>query len=70
MANDAVNRFDGETSVYPPAKIPLAILHVDHFGPLTETPDNYKHVFLVVDAFSRFTWLYPTKSTSSKEAII
>lgn len=28
---------------------------------------SYKHIFVVVDGFSRFVWLFPTKSTGTKE---
>jgi len=33
------------------------------------TLEDYKHIFLVVDAFTKFTWLFPVKSTSSDELI-
>ncbi|XP_050339660.1 uncharacterized protein LOC126765957 [Bactrocera neohumeralis] len=29
----------------------------------------YKYIFAVIDAFTKFSWLYPTKSTSAKEVI-
>lgn len=70
MSNDPTNRFEGETSLYLVPKTLLEVLHVDHFGPLQEFKDHYKHIFVVVDAFSRFTWLFPTKTTSSNEVII
>jgi len=37
MTNDSTNRLEGETSLYPAPKVPLEILHLDHFGPLQET---------------------------------
>jgi len=44
---------------------------MDHFGSLQQTEDNFKFIFIVVDAFTRFTneWLHPTKSMLLKEAI-
>lgn len=69
MANDASNRFEGETSLYPAPTAIMQVVHVDHFGPLAETPGHYKHILVVVDAFSRFTWLTPVKSTTSRETI-
>lgn len=69
MANEAPNRQEGETSLYPLPEQPLEVLHVDHFGPLQETSDGYRHVFVAVDAFTRFTWLIPTKTTSTRETI-
>lgn len=31
--------------------------------------DGFKHILVIVDAFSRFTWLSPTKTTNSREVI-
>lgn len=49
--------------------IPFETLHIDHFGPLEKTEDNYLHVLIIIDAFTKFTWLFATKSTRSLEAI-
>ncbi|GBM28379.1 Transposon Tf2-9 polyprotein [Araneus ventricosus] len=38
-------------------------------GPLESTNKNYKHILCVIDSFTKFVWLYPTKSTSSQEVI-
>ncbi|CAK1590836.1 unnamed protein product [Parnassius mnemosyne] len=48
---------------------PLHTLHLDHIGPLTETRKMYNHILTVVDGFTKFVWLYPTKSTTSAEVI-
>lgn len=69
MANDSVNRLEGETTLTSPPKTPLEVWHVDHFGPLQETTDSFKYIFVVVDAFTRFTWLFATKSTTSRETV-
>lgn len=45
------------------------IYHVDHLGPMTSTSKQYKHLFIVVDGFSKFVWLYPIKTTNTKEVI-
>ncbi|GFT81522.1 transposon Tf2-6 polyprotein [Trichonephila clavipes] len=49
--------------------LPLHTFHLDHLGPLATTSKKYKHVFAVIDAFSKFTWLYPTRSTDAAEVI-
>jgi len=69
MSNDSINRLKGETSLYPAPKVPLEILHIDHFGPLQETRDRFKHILVIVDAFTRFTWLCPVQTTSTKEVV-
>jgi len=37
-----------------------------HFGPLEET-DKFKHIVIAVNAFTKFIWLFATKSTGIKE---
>jgi len=49
--------------------LPLDCYHIDHLGPLPSTKKNYKHIFVVVDAFSKFVWFYATKSTGTAEVI-
>lgn len=49
--------------------VPLDTLHVDHVGPLTETRKQYNYILTLIDAFTKFVWLYPTKSTSSAETL-
>jgi transposase InsO family protein len=34
---------------------------------LQETADQYKFILVVVDAFTRFTWLFAVKTTSTRE---
>ncbi|RYE17290.1 MAG: hypothetical protein EOP45_16045 [Sphingobacteriaceae bacterium] len=46
---------------------PWDTLHVDHFGPLEGVNSKHKHVFAVVDSFTKFIKLYAT-NTSAKEA--
>lgn len=69
MSNNAMNRFEGETHLFPSAKSPMEMLHIDHFDPLQETDAKYKYILVIVDAFTRFTWLCATKTTGSKESI-
>lgn len=38
--------------------VPLDTLHINHLSPLPSTKKSYKYIFAVVDAFSKFTWLY------------
>lgn len=67
LANSAANRNEGEMQSVPNPGLPFEIIHVDHFGPLQDTEDGYKHILVIVDAFTRFTWLLPTKSTGTRE---
>ncbi|GFU67678.1 retrovirus-related Pol polyprotein from transposon 17.6 [Trichonephila clavipes] len=49
--------------------IPLSTYHVDFIGPLPSTNKSYQHIFTVVDAFTKFTWLYPVKTVSAESAL-
>jgi len=69
MSNDSPNRFEKELHLYPSPTVPMHTIHIDHFGPLQETEQRFRHIFVVVDAFTRFTWLRAVKSTTSKESI-
>ncbi|XP_076248066.1 uncharacterized protein LOC143187732 [Calliopsis andreniformis] len=49
--------------------VPLDTFHVDHLGMLPSTKKRYHYIFVVIDAFSKFVWLYATKSCNSTEVI-
>lgn len=36
---------------------------------MPSTKKSYRHILVVVDLFTKFVWLYPTKSTTTKEVI-
>lgn len=69
VANSSSHNKEGEMQITDASSVPLQCLHIDHFGPLPESDSAMKHILVVVDAFTRFTWLFPTKSTNSKEVI-
>ncbi|CAL1686650.1 unnamed protein product [Lasius platythorax] len=69
LNNVSSNANEGELQLTDKAKGPFDVLHTDHFGPISESINGNKHILLVVDSFSRFTWLFPCKSTTSKETI-
>ncbi|KAG6465495.1 hypothetical protein O3G_MSEX015186 [Manduca sexta] len=50
--------------------IPFHTLHLDHIGPFTETRKQYNYILTMIDAFTKFIWLFPTKSTSSAEVLM
>ncbi|GFY49126.1 transposon Tf2-6 polyprotein [Trichonephila inaurata madagascariensis] len=68
-----VNKKRGKEEVFlntiPKEDLPLSTYHVDFIRPLPTTNKNYNHIFTVIDAFTKYTWLYPTKSTTAQEAI-
>ena len=48
---------------------PLQTYHIDHLGPMTKTGKGYQYLFVVVDSFTKFVWIHPTKTTAAKEVI-
>ncbi|GFT52488.1 hypothetical protein TNCV_14661 [Trichonephila clavipes] len=49
--------------------IPLSTCHVDSIDPLPSTDKSYQHIFTVVDAFTKFIWLYLVKTVSAESAL-
>lgn len=49
--------------------VPLSTYHIDHLGPMTSTHKNYKYILTVVDAYTKFTWIYPVKTLSTDETL-
>lgn len=62
-------KVEGELHAIPKGKLPFHTIHVDHLGPLSTTKQKFKHIFVVVDGFTKFVKLFPVRTTSSKEAI-
>jgi len=59
---------EGLINSIPKGNVPFETLHIDHYGPIDKEKTK-KHVLVVIDAMTKFTRLYPTKTTNSKEAI-
>lgn len=49
---------------------PLDTYHIDHLGPMVATCKMYTYLFAVIDAFTKMVWVFPTKTTNSKEVIV
>lgn len=48
---------------------PFATIHFDHLGPLEKTGKGYRHLLVIIDAFTKFVRLYPCKSTTTEETL-
>ncbi|GFT44426.1 transposon Tf2-11 polyprotein [Trichonephila clavipes] len=69
LTNRKRGKQDGTLNPIEKNDLPLHTFHLDHLGPLATTSKKYKHALAVIDAFSKFTWLYPTRSTDAAEVI-
>lgn len=67
IANSSTHEREGEMQITITPKSPLEIVHLDHFGPLPQTIDGMRHILVVVDAMTRYTWFFATHSTTTKE---
>ncbi|GFX05341.1 retrovirus-related Pol polyprotein from transposon 17.6 [Trichonephila clavipes] len=68
-ANKKTSKKEGFFNPISKESIPLSTYHVDFIGPLPSTNKSYQHIFTVVDAFTKFTWLYPVKTVSAESAL-
>lgn len=69
LAEKKQGKADGFLHPIEKKAVPLDTYHVDHLGSMPSTRKSYNHIFVVVDAFTKFTWLYPTKTTTADETI-
>lgn len=53
----------------PKGNLPFDTIHVDHYGPLEKTQWKHKHIFSVIDGFTKYVKLYPCTKTDTKEVI-
>ncbi|GFV21583.1 transposon Tf2-9 polyprotein [Trichonephila clavipes] len=69
LTNKKTGKKEGFLNPISKESIPLSTYHVDFIGPLPSTNKSYQHIFTVVDAFTKFTWLYPVKTVSTEIAL-
>lgn len=70
IGNRKRGKQEGELHSLNKGEQPLQTYHVDFLGPLESTNKQYKHILAVIDSFTKFCWLYPTKTTSAREVIV
>lgn len=56
---------EGELEIFEKIAISFHTFHIDHFGLLEATADGYKYILVIVNAFTKFIWLFATKSTTT-----
>ncbi|GFU36932.1 transposon Tf2-6 polyprotein [Trichonephila clavipes] len=67
--NKKTGKKEGFLNPISKESIPLNTYHVDFICPLPSTNKSYQHIFTVVDAFTKFTWLYPVQTVSAESAL-
>ncbi|GFX57093.1 transposon Tf2-11 polyprotein [Trichonephila clavipes] len=58
LVNKKRGKGEGLLNPIPKENIPLSTYHIDFLGPLPSTNKNYNHILSIIDAFTKFVWLY------------
>ncbi|GFT78224.1 transposon Tf2-9 polyprotein [Trichonephila clavipes] len=61
LANRKSGKREGIINPIPKDEIPLHTYHVDFISPWESTNKKYQNILTVIDAFTKFSWLYPSK---------
>lgn len=69
MYNPKARKTDGELQNIDKGNRPFWMIHADHLGPLETTKGKNKYVLAIVDGFTKFVKLYPTKTTNTHEVM-
>lgn len=69
LGNRKRGKQEGKLNPIPKGDQPFHTIHMDHVGPLASTAKSYKHLLVLTDGFSKFTWIFATKSTGTQEVL-
>lgn len=60
-----------EGLLHPITKVeaPFHTLHADHLGPFVKSKQGYTHLFVVIDAFTKFCFIRPVRNTNAQNVI-
>lgn len=58
LAERKKGKIEGKLAPIPKGDSPLSTYHIDHLGLMSITSKEYKYIFVVIDGFSMFIWLY------------
>ncbi|CAG9133253.1 unnamed protein product [Plutella xylostella] len=68
-AKKAANGREGLLHPIEKVAIPFHTLHIDHLGPFVKSKRGFTHTLNVVDSFTKFLFIKPVRSTSTKNVI-
>lgn len=68
LAERKGGKAEGMLHPIPKYDLPLDTWHMDHLG-MSSTNKNYQLVLAIVDAFTKFVWIFPTKSTTAADTL-
>ena len=62
-------KYDGMLNLYEKGKIPFYTIHIDHLVALVKTKAKNENILAVVDGFTKFIRLFPTRTTNTAEVL-
>jgi len=65
----SVGKHEGHLHCIPKGQLPFDIYHIDHYGPIDKERSAKRYLLVVIDSFTKFVKLYPTKTTTTSEVI-
>lgn len=70
LGNRKAGKQEGLLNPIVKEDVPFDTIHLDHVGPLERTSKKgYQHLLVLVDSFTKFVWIFPTKSTGAGEVL-
>jgi hypothetical protein len=69
LSERKLGKAEGYLYPIPKGDRPLDTLHLDHLGPMHNTQKNYRYILAIKDGFTKFCWLFPTKTLNTDETI-
>ena len=62
-------KYDGELHIFEKGNLPFDTIHVDHLVALMKTKAKNENIFAIVDGFTKYIRLFPTKTTNTAEVL-
>ncbi|KAL0861593.1 hypothetical protein ABMA27_009092 [Loxostege sticticalis] len=69
LASRKLGKKEGLLNPIDKGDSPLDTLHCDHLGPLDSTKKMYIYILTIIDGYTKFVWIYPVKTVTSKETV-
>lgn len=60
---------EGFLNPIPKNPLPLDTIHMDHLSITPSSKKNYQYILTIIDAFTKFVRLFPTKTTTAEETL-
>jgi len=69
IVNAKAGKKEGFLTSIDKGDLPFITYQIDHVGPMNMTTKRFNNILVIVDGFSNYVWLYPTRSTDVDEVL-